>query len=126
MNADVYRRAAKEAEKLGDKKLANRFRSHPDFLNKLPYQNLEEYKFVVYDEKRDKKYTFTGKFIGTDPGMESDMFVDNEKKGVIITPRFVLQGTDPQGNEWEGELSPFWISYYDGNIDISGPFQIKG
>jgi hypothetical protein len=149
MKGSTYKSAADKAQEYGNKELANKFREHPKFLRELEdkkraeqqsirnaemvskYSSVEPFNFKVVGPKGQVQ-TFTGKFMGTEPGMEFDMFCDNDKEGISIAPHFLMKGKKPIGEEeTEYVFSPFWISYYpenanykNGEIFIDGPYNI--
>lgn len=129
LNRSTYYNAAKQADELGDKKLGKKFRQHSSDIENLKRNNrinqsikkynLDEFSFKAYE------YQFDGKFAGTDPGMEYEMFIDSDKKSINICPMFYMRGNDPNGKPFLGSFSPFWLTKDNDKTIVSGPFGIE-
>jgi len=116
LKEETYRNAAKKADDLGDKVLSDRFRQHS---NK---SNLDsKFNFVSYN-RAGIETRYVGKFLGTEPGMESDMFFDQDEEMVEIVCRFEMN----TGGSETATFQPFWI-YYNiekDEVGVEGPFGI--
>jgi hypothetical protein len=131
MDAGVYRRAAKKLKDNypgTDPARIKRLQEHPAFLMDLEEkererESLELYKDIEPFKFSSKGINFTGRYIGTSPGMTMDMWIDNEKQIISIAPYFIME--DEDGNSHM--ISPFWIEKNndDDKVFAYGPFNVE-
>lgn len=129
MDAGVYRRAAKKLKDNypgTDPARIKRLQEHPNFLRELKEKERERESLELYKDIEPFKFSgkginFTGRYIGTSPGMTMDMWIDGEKEVISIAPYFVME--DEDGNP-PYMISPFWIEKTD-KVFVTGPFNVE-
>lgn len=140
LNRSSYFKAAKKAEELGNKKLSDRFKDHSDFIENIQNKNridkiekrfssIEPFKFTFTEPGQDIEHKLTGKYLGIDPGMMWDVFLDNEGKSINISILFKMEEEDLEKMQ-EPDIAyimPFFIYYNIEKLklEIDGPYNVE-